>query len=238
MPALVKANSNLVGGNVALVSYAFRDSSDLTVTIDAEFCALSGANVDALFRIGSTIPPALRQASGFAELLTQKRVQDDPALTSCEVVIANGLKRFVCSYVSRAQAASGDSAADSGQEVSLSTDLRSFSGSSTAANGVSNSFSFDYYATTATIEYNNPSAAPSGPPEEVKLSTPFNAQGTLPTSYQEPPGGILVGDALIPFIITTSRQTRNNVGQTRYTITYSVQYIYVTGGSLGVEGFA
>lgn len=97
MPAIVKASPTVLAGGVALVRYSVSQTSDLLLTVEAEFVALPSARDD-LFKIGSPPPPSLLNANGFLQTLRTYGAPSAPTLVDCQVVRSNGLKTVNATY--------------------------------------------------------------------------------------------------------------------------------------------
>lgn len=214
MAAIVKAKPAFLNGEIALLKYTASDSTDGSFRIEAEFAAIGTAKIESQFRVGSAVPAALANATGYADMLAIKRVVDAPTLLSSTITKQNGIKFINCSYGS--SVAASDENGEVTQTFSTSTDLRSFSGSvniSTDLGTESGSFSFDYYSTSASVDSSagsaNPTGASIGSPINVRIDGQLGAvQGFIKSFY------------------VTSRQTyRNNLGQTRYVVTVTPTYV-------------
>jgi hypothetical protein len=214
MGAIVKAKPAFLNGQVTLIKYAASDATDGSFRIAAEFAAIGTAQIESQFRVGSPVPAALANASGYADMLALKRVAGSPTLLSSTITREHGIKFISCTY--------GSTISDSGennqvtQTFSTSTDLRSFSGSINILGDLgteSASFSFDYYATSASVDSSVGSANPAG----ASLGNPINvrAEGSL--------GG--VSDYVRSFNVTSRQTYRNNLGQTRHVVTITPTYV-------------
>jgi len=214
MPALIKANATLTAGNPQLVNYNINTSADGGLSITAEFVALSRsvASSYGLFKIGSNLHPAIAVKADVIGALQNYNSQGLPILTGVEIVTASGLATISLNYTGEAIPTAGTNADGTPiitQEITTSTDLRSFSGSYTdTASGKIRNATFDYYATTVTSENDNPvPVSPSGP---------FNVRGIY--SYE------IQSIATTQNVIST-RTYRNNLGQYKTTNTVTVIYI-------------
>lgn len=214
MPALVKANASLLAGNAQLVSYDIATGADGGMLINAEFVSLARFATSNYggFKIGSDLHPDLARKSDVLGALQNYNSPKLPILTSADIVINNGLATLSLTYSGEAIPTSGTNADGTPivtQEITTSTDLRSFSGSYLDTfSGTIRNATFEYYATTVTVE--------NGEAEPVAPSVPFNLRGIY--GYE------------IQFVATTqnvvsTRTYRNNLGQ--YKTTNSVTVIYV-----------
>jgi hypothetical protein len=159
MPALVKANSTVLAGGLALVRYSTSQGSDLSLAVDAEFVALSSAPVESQFRLGMTPPPQLRDLAEFVRVLGTYRADKVPKLNDCTIVSIGGLKNITANYVvtiaptnviGEDNTSSATDPGDNYTERSTSTNWKSISGS-IDVDGVSVSFSADYLSTAVTV---------------------------------------------------------------------------------------
>lgn len=97
MPALVKASPSVLAGGYALVRYSVSQTSDLTLSVEAEFVGLPFAP-DSGFKLGSAPPPALRDNARFLSTLATYGSTTVPALADCQVVQSTGLKTVTANY--------------------------------------------------------------------------------------------------------------------------------------------
>lgn len=215
MAAIIQATPAFLNGEVTLIKYSASDATDGSFSIAAEFAAIGTAKIESQFRVGSPVPAALANASGYADMLALKRVADSPKLLSSTIIREHGIKFISCTYGSTVNSDSEENNQVT-QTFSTSTDLRSFSGSvniSTDLGTESGSFSFDYYSTSASADSSTGNANPSG----ASIGRPINVriEGSL--------GG--VNDFISVFNVTSRQTYRNNLGQTRHVTTITPTYV-------------
>lgn len=207
MPALIKANARLSAGGVQLTTYSISAQSDNSIGINADFVCLSqfDATLAASFRIGADLPVALANEPGLVSLLNGLKVSTTPKVQGVSIERAHGLTTF---RLSLGVESDPSTEATSAQEITTSTELKSLSGSVvTGLNNQSESFAFDYYATSVTTEGVSANA--------VEPSLPVNLRGIFKdiftvTTKQD---------------IFSRRTVRNNLGQ--YKISTTITRVYV-----------
>jgi hypothetical protein len=232
MPSLVKANSKLSAGGMQLTSYSIVAQGDNSLGINADFVCLTrfDSALAAALRVGAPIPAALLQEDNFTALLNSLRAKTLPNVQSCNIERNYGLTTFRLSLGVNNEAATdggtnGDGTIIGGDdpapevtgEVTVSTDLRSLSGSVTQTLFSSSnetvtrnfSFAFDYIATTITVENQGVAGLFSVVPGAI-----FNVRGNI-----EP------GSFISTQEITSTRSYRNNLGQQKSSRTTVGVYI-------------
>lgn len=100
MPALVKASPAVLAGSYALVRYSVSQTSDLTLSVEAEFVGLPAAS-DNVFKLGSAPPSALQNSVGFLSTLATYGSTTVPVLADCQVAQTNGLKTVTATYTAK-----------------------------------------------------------------------------------------------------------------------------------------
>ena len=217
MAALIKASSRMLAGEPQLTTYNVSTSADGSLAVNAEFVVLSqhASLAYQSFRVGSGLHSQLWAKADVKAALLNYRANQMPVLVSAEISTVSGLSTISVSYAAESMADPGTDSAGNPiitQEITTTTDLRSFSGSYASGDtSQSVSFSFDYYATTVTAE--------NGMPDGVQPGEPLNLRGV----------GSVVG--LVSTQSVFSRRTyRNNLAQ--YKETNSVTIIYVLRSGL------
>jgi hypothetical protein len=237
MPAVIKASSSVLAGNLALVSYDLTDSLELSASINATFVTVGSANVDAVFRPGSPPPQVLSGNAGYLALIASKNVLRQPTLASCTTTISNGLKTIEATYTTEVQSpgviegSENETTRDVTSEVSTATEQRSLSGS--VPSGDSNlSYSIDYLVKTTTYDQSfsstqNISDQSASFAATVGLGGIDGAVEILRTSPSFAAG--FIQNSIISVVpIETIRTYRNNLGQARISVTRSAQLVQTT----------
>lgn len=219
MPSLIKANAAMLSGNPQLAAYNVATASDGGLSINAEFVVLSqfAFSVYSSFKIGSDLHPSLKAKTDIIAALQNYNSPALPTLTSVDIVTASGLSTISVQYSGEAIDTAGtnpDGSPKVAKETSTSLDLRSLSGVA-LLNGQTFAFSFDYYATTVTVEVID------GGSERVTApnpSAPFNVRSKLSPSR-----------FLSVSQIRGARTYRNNLGQTKTSTSATGVWIQSSG---------
>lgn len=217
MPALIKANASLLAGNPQLTTYNISTDSTGVLTINAEFVVLSQSASTAygIFRIGSELHSSLKAKTDVLTALSNYSASSLPVLTSAEISTVNGLATISVVYATVTIEATEDSGTVT-SEITTSTDLRSFSGSVSVLETVTEdgqnvlkyvnkSFSFDYYATSITTDGPGGTGSSAGPPINMRGISPFKFVKT--------------------FTSIATRTYRNNLGAYKQQSTTTTVYI-------------
>lgn len=236
MPAVIKASSSVLAGNLALVSYDLSDSLDLSANITATFVTVGSANVDAAFRPGSPPPQVLSGNAGYAALIASKNVLSVPTLASCTITIANGLKTIEANYTTEVESPGvvegdeGEESRDATSEISTQTEQRSLRGSYTDGE-VTRSFAIEYLVRTVTFDQSfsatfNISDSSAQNLASFGLDTQAGTQYGITIIYSKPNVFRLGIVSIQP--VETIRTYRNNLGQARISVTRSAQLVQNT----------
>lgn len=172
MAAIVKANSSLTSGGLAVLRREYSTTDDGTLNYAADYCCLSqfANNHIGKFRTGAQPPTAIPSS------MSQLRVDGTPKLYDLTTNTQNGLTYFNARY-SAASLNPGEVV------VTESTEQRNFSATVTGEIRTAGNFgnqvtqtgqvnvSFDYISTTVRVEAKNPRNLP-----DVKgsVGVPFN----------------------------------------------------------------
>lgn len=172
MASIVKANSSLTSGNLAVLRRTFSTSDDGTCNYEADYvCLVQFANNHlGKFRTGST-PPTSIPAS-----MSALRLDGLPELYDVTFRTENGLTYFSARY-SAASLDGGEVITTESQEqrafsAVLEGSIRTAGnfGSTATQTGFVN-VSFDYISTTVRVESKNPRTLPS---VKGRVGVPFN----------------------------------------------------------------
>jgi hypothetical protein len=225
MAAIVKANSSLANGGLAVLRRSYSTTDEGTLTYEAEYCCLAqfANNYIARFRTGST-PPTPIPAS-----MSALRIDGAPKLYDLTTNTQNGLTYFGARY----SAAS----LDAGEVITTeSQEQRSFSavvtGTIRTAGNLGNTItvtgdvtvSFDYVSTTIRVEAKNPRALPA---VRGRVGRPFNVSASLLAGQ--------VANTLGQFresAVETQSKTRSSRGNYTYTKSSSGIYEVTQNGLL------
>ena len=163
MAAIVKANSSLAAGGLAVLRRQFSTTDDGTCNYEADYACLSqfsNAHVGR-FRTGSTPPTAIPASMSLLRLASTPKLYDFTSNTQ------NGVTYFTARYTA--------ASADAGEVITTeSQEQRSFSavvtGTIRVPSGISGNLtnatgevnvSFDYISTTIRVEAKNPTTLPN-----------------------------------------------------------------------------
>jgi hypothetical protein len=178
MAAIVKANSSLASGGLAVLRRSYSTTDDGTCNYEAEYCCLAQftSNHAGRFRTGAQPPTPIPTS------MSQLRLSDTPTLYDLTTRTENGLTYFSARYTAASN--------DPGEVITTETsEQRSFSATvraSVQVAGNNNSLStvegfvaisFDYISKTVRVEAKNPRSLPL---VRGSVSLPFNkAVGTI-----------------------------------------------------------
>jgi hypothetical protein len=168
MASIVKANSSLTAGGLAVIKRNYNLSDEGSLTYQVEYCCLSqfANNHAGKFKTGAQPPTALPAS------LLLFRLDGPPKLYEISISSESGLTNFSASYSAGSQ--------ESGQyTINTSTETRNFSGTFEGETAVRNSsgditqilrgpinISFDYQSITVSVESKSPNNIP-----DIKGST-------------------------------------------------------------------
>jgi len=178
MAAIVKANSSLAAGGLAVLRRQFSTTDDGTCNYEADYACLSQfANSHVgRFRTGSQPPTAIPASMSLLRLSSAPKLYDFTSNTQ------NGVTYFTARYTA--------ASADAGEVITTeSQEQRSFSATVTATIRTAGNndnritvtgsvgISFDYISTTVTVEAKNPQSLPQ---VRGSVGNPFNfSSGTI-----------------------------------------------------------
>jgi hypothetical protein len=224
MAAIVKANSSLTAGSLAVLKRTFSTSREGRLSYLAEYVCLSNfARNHAGKFVTGAIPPTPLPA-----IVSQLQIKDNPTLYDLQTETINGLTYFRATY----------SAVGSGEgsfTVTESSDQRSFQGSKSkiittgtsgfqTENPVIDNLSFDYISTSVTVSSQN-STLPQA--RSGSVGKKFNIRITRTFAIG---GGTITGGYVgtVGSTIESTSSTRNSDGT--YTFSRTSTGIYILGG--------
>jgi hypothetical protein len=217
MASIVKANSSLTAGGLAVIKRSFSTQKEGKLNYSVTYVCLSQFQHQnaSRFQTGSNPP------TPFLSALGALKIKDTPTLYDLQTEVSNGLCYFTASYVSV-----GDS--ESSFSVTETSDQRSFQASETKTvttgtpgflteNEATDTISFDYISLSATVSSNNrdlPNVGSSG------VGAIFNIRKARTFSG----GGTFQGAGSVSYEKTTilsTSSTRNSDGTYTYSRTSS-----------------
>jgi hypothetical protein len=245
MPALVKVNTDIASGGLALVNYELRKDSSLTLTLNAEFVTTASASVESLFGSGSQPPEVLRSNAVFQATLSSLGARRVPTLIDVASVVHAGLKTIRATYTAGANTTisaqvSDGASADSGTLVQVPV---------LAEGGEVQNVGLQIGGGSGIIEYTSASALRSlsgtytdPNDEEASLSFSFDYYSITNTVISEANASVgqIAGSVGSPFNvrgiiprgslsvqqISTFRNSANSAGQSKSEITASAIYVF------------
>lgn len=218
MAAIVKANSSLAAGSLAVLKRSFSTQKDGRLNYVAEYvCLPAFARNHAPKFITGAVPPTPLPA-----VVSQLQIRNNPTLYDLQTETINGLTYFRATY-------SAQGAGEASNSVTTSTEQRGFQKSATgsvqAASGeVSQtvSIAFDYMSTSVNVSSAN---------SEIRLQDgsvgrPFNFTSTSSLALSD--GFSISLGVKVPFIATTvvgTSSTRNSDGTFTFSKTSTGVYV-------------
>lgn len=239
MAAIVKANSSLTSGGLAVLKRAYSTDKDGKLTYSADYVCLAAyaQRHASRFRTNSAPPTAVPQPVG------QLQIAESPRMVDVQIETINGLTYFRAVYV-----AAGDG--DASYSITETSEQRNFQASETKSvttgppgfrtvNEATDFISFDYMSTSVTVSSNNqrlillgdriflpdpanPGRSIGGP--RASAGPPFNTRRTR--SYTG--GSTFQNQGRVIYsatVVSSTASTRNSDGTTTYSATSTGIYI-------------
>lgn len=214
MAAIVKANSSLTAGGLAVLKRSFSTQKDGRLNYVAEYvCLPAFARNHAAKFITGAVPPTPLPA-----VVSQLQIRNNPTLYDLQTETINGLTYFRATY-------SAQGAGEASNSITTSTEQRSFQSSRSEGVAVAvESFTttFDYMSTSVTVNSANSEIAArpgsvSAPFNRVETQTVFGSTFTFK-------GNQVPLKATATLIVGTS-STRNSDGTFTFSKTSTGIYV-------------